>query len=248
MRTSGNTIFLTGGTSGIGLGLALRWQEAGNTVIVAGRRTELLERITAEHPGIGAVRLDVADPASIAAAFHEVTSRWPEVDVLVNMAGIMAREDLRTGADLATAEATVATNLLGPIRLQAAFVPYLLTRPSAVVMNVSSGLAFVPRPATPTYSATKAALHSLTVSLRQQLAGTTVQVIELAPPLVQTELMESVDDPRAMPLTEFLDEVVQLLADHPDADEVLVQRVHRQRFAEATGAYPEVLAMLTTVT
>ena len=246
MKTTGNTMLFTGGTSGIGLGLALRFADAGNTVVVAGRRTDLLDRIVAEHPGISAVPLDVADPDSIAAAHASVSRSHPQLDVLVNMAGIMQPEDLRDPGHLAVAEATVTTNLLGPIRVLDAFLPLLLRRPAAAVLNVSSGLAFVPLPATPTYSATKAAIHSWTESLRVQLAGTPVQVIELVPPAVPTDLMPGhADDERAMPLEEYLTETFGILQREPDVEEVLVDRVRFLRFAEVEGRYDEVLALLS---
>ncbi|MBJ7472283.1 MAG: SDR family NAD(P)-dependent oxidoreductase, partial [Solirubrobacteraceae bacterium] len=156
MNITGNTIFIPGGTSGIGLGLALRFHAAGNTVIIAGRRTELLDQIAAEHPGIEGIHLDVTDPVSIQAAAKDVQARFPATNVLINMAGIMLPEDFHTGAYLETAEAIVTTNLLGPLRLIAAFTEFLAGQDDATIMNVSSGLAFVPLPMTPTYSATKA--------------------------------------------------------------------------------------------
>lgn len=242
MKMTGNTMLISGGTSGLGLGLALRFHEAGNTVIVAGRRTDRLDAIAAEH-GIDGVVLDVADPASIAACVDTVTARYPQLNVLVNMAGIMVPEDVLDPGSLAVAESTVATNLLGPIRMQTALLPFLTAKEDAVVMNVSSGLAFVPLPFTPTYCATKAAIHSYTESLRVQLAGTPVQVIELIPPHVRTALLGSEDDERAMPLDEFLSEAMALLEARPDAGYVMVERVKRQRFAEVDGAYDAVLAL-----
>lgn len=246
MKTTGNTMLFTGGTSGIGLGLALRFAGAGNTVVVAGRRRELLDRIVAEHSDIEAVELDVDDPASIAAAYEAVGRSHPELDVLVNMAGIMLPEDLRDPGHLAVAEATVTTNLLGPIRVLNAFLPLLLRQESATVVNVSSGLAFVPLPVTPTYNATKAAIHSWTESLRVQLAGTPVQVIELVPPSVQTDLMPGHrDDERAMPLEDYLSEAFEILRTQPDVEEVLVDRVRFLRFAEVEGRYDDVLTLLS---
>ncbi len=242
MKTTDNTVLITGGTSGIGLGLARRLHDAGNRVIVAGRRKHLLDAIVAEHPGIESLVLDVADPASIVAAFAEATSRFPDLNVLINNAGIMATEDLRSGRDLQVAEATVATNLLGPIRMVAAFTPWLIGKAGATIVNVTSGLAYVPLPAAPTYSATKAAIHSFTESLRVQLASSGVQVVELAPPAVGTTLLGMDENPHAMPPEEFYSEVMDLLAAEPDAQQVLVERVGRQRFARERGAYAEVLA------
>lgn len=244
MKMSENTILITGGTSGIGLGLAQRLHAAGNTVVIAGRREGLLAEITAAHPGMSSIVLDVTNPTSIADCFQSVTAQHPELNVLVNNAGIMLPEDLTDPAHLQVAEDIVTTNLLGPIRLLSAFVPFLLQRTDAVVMNVSSGLAFVPLPATPTYSATKAAVHALTQSLRVQLADTDMQVLELVPPAVQTDLMGQRDSEHAMPLEAFLDEVMELLRSRPDADEVCVEGVQFLRNAEAEGRHADVLAMM----
>jgi uncharacterized oxidoreductase len=247
MKTTGNTILITGGTSGIGLGLALRLHEVGNKVIVAGRREEMLDQITTEHPGIEALVLDVADPASITRAAGTLAARHPQLNVLVNNAGIMLPENLLDPASLPIAEDHVTTNLLGPIRMTYAFLPHLVTRDDAVVVNVTSALAFVPWPVTPTYNATKAALHSFSESLRVQLAGTPVQVIEVAPPGVRTALMGQEDNQHAMPLDEFLTETLTLLGAQPDAKEIVVERAKFARYAEVNGTYDEVLTMLSSV-
>jgi uncharacterized oxidoreductase len=191
MKTTGSTVLITGATSGIGLGLAERLSARGDTVIVAGRRRALLDEIVATHPGVHAVELDVADPESIRSAFETVTREHPDLDVVITMAGIMLPEDLRDPAHLDVAESIVTTNLLGTIRTAAAFGPWLAAKPDGVLMTVSSGLAFVPLPVTPTYSATKAAVHSFTQSLRVQWADTPLQVVELVPPAVQTTLSTS---------------------------------------------------------
>ncbi|MGY1746772.1 SDR family oxidoreductase [Blastococcus sp. SYSU D00695] len=245
MDIAHSTVFITGGTSGIGLGLAQRLMAAGSTVVVGGRRTDRLARIAEELPGIGTQELDVSDPASIAAAAEAVTAAYPELDALVTTAGIMLPEDLTDPAHLDVAQRTVDTNLLGTIRSIDAFLPALLRRPRATVMTVSSGLAFVPMPLTPTYSATKAAVHSYTQALRVQLAGRPVQVTELVPPAVRTDLMGQRDSAHAMPLEEYLDEVMGILTDRPDAEEVLVERVRPLRFAEAEGRHDDVLAGLS---
>ncbi|WP_413805795.1 SDR family oxidoreductase [Streptomyces sp. OE57] len=248
MKMTGNTILITGGTSGIGLGLALRLHEAGNKVIVAGRRKELLDEITAEHPGIDALVLDVADPDSIARARETVAASRPELNVLVNNAGIMQWENLLDPAGLQVAEDHVATNLLGTIRMTYAFLPLLVGKDDAAVMNVTSALAFVPFPSTPAYSATKAALHSFSESLRIQLAGADagVQVIEVVPPGVRTTLLGQQDDDHAMPLDDFLTEVLGLLREKPDAKELVVEPARFIRDAVATGSYDDVLAMMTS--
>lgn len=245
MNITGNTIFIPGATSGIGLGLALRFQKAGNTVIIGGRRTELLEAIAEEHPGIHTVEIDTASTESIAAASTKVTSEHPDLNVLITMAGIMLPEDLHTPDFLTTAEATVMTNVLGPIRLIAAFTPVLAKQQQSTIMTVSSGLAYVPLPATPTYSASKAAIHSFSDSLRVQLADTSIQVIELAPPGVQTTLMNQQDSEDAMPLEDFLTETMMLLEMQPDAEQILVENVKFFRFAEANGSYKDVLGVLS---
>src|SRR5262245_35470035 len=206
MDITGNTIFIPGATSGIGLALALALRAKGNTVIVGGRRAELLERIAAEHSGIDTVRIDTADPASITAAARQVLAAHPDLNVLVTMAGVMRAEDWRKpDGFLASAESVVTTNVLGPIRLIAAFVEHLRSRPKATIMTVSSGLAFTPLKVTPSYNASKAAIHMLSESLRLQLADTTVKVVELEPPAVRTALLPGQEESDfAMPLDEFV--------------------------------------------
>jgi uncharacterized oxidoreductase len=245
MNISGNTVFIPGATSGIGLGLALRLRAKGNTVIVGGRRTELLRQIGAEHPGIGTITVDTTDPSSITAARDELAVRYPALDTLITMAGIMEPEDLRDPASLDVAERTVEVNLLGPLRLIHAFLPGLLARPAATVMTVSSGLAYVPLPATPTYNATKAAVHSFTESLRVQLTRTNVQVIELVPPATRTTLMNQQSSDVAMPLDDLLDEVMTLIEAEPEAEQIVVERVKWQRNAVAEGRYADVLGVLS---
>lgn len=245
MRINGNTIFIPGATSGIGLALAVRLHEAGNRVIVGGRRVELLESIAAQHPGIDTVRIDTADAASIASASAEVIARHPDLNVLIPMAGIMRAEDWTEPGFLETAEATVTTNLLGPIRLIAAFAAHLLAQPEATIMTVSSGLAFAPLRFTPTYNATKAAIHQLSESLRLQYAGTNLSVVELVPPSVQTDLMPGhADDPSAMPLDEYVDETMAILTEQPDVTEVQVERVKFLRYGEVRGDQSQVIAVL----
>lgn len=246
MQISGNTVFIPGSTSGIGLALALALAERGNTVIVGGRRTDLLEKIAAEHPGIDTVRIDTADPASIREAVEQVVTRHPDLNVLVTMAGVMRVEDWRDPASfLDSAESIVTTNLLGPIRLVAALIGHLQKQPAATIMTVSSGLAFVPLAVTPSYNATKAAIHMLSESLRLQLAGTSVEVVELVPPAVRTSLLPGQENSEfAMPLDDFVAEVVHLLETRPDATEVLVERVGFLRHAEARGDYDQVVATL----
>ncbi|MFG2056839.1 SDR family oxidoreductase [Micromonospora sp. NPDC048930] len=246
MNISGNTIFIPGSTSGIGLALALELQAKGNTVIVGGRRTDLLDEIAAEHPGIDTVQIDTADPASIESAAKQVLARHPELNVLVTMAGIMRVEDWHQPESfLASAESIVTTNVLGPIRLIAAFIAHLRSRPDATIMTVSSGLAFAPLKVTPSYNASKAAIHMLSESIRLQLADTSVKVVELEPPAVRTSLLPGQETSEfAMPLDEFVAEVVALLESQPDAKEIQVERVKFLRYGEARGDYDQVVATL----
>lgn len=243
MNTAGNTVFIPGGTRGIGLALATRLQARGNTVIVGGRDTAALD--TAAERGLATVRIDTSDAASIAAVSAEVIERFPEVNVLVPMAGIMRAENWRTPGFLADAEAVVTTNVLGPIRLIAAFTEHLQSRPDATILTVSSGLAHAPLRVTPTYNATKAAIHMLSETIRLQFAGTNVSVTELVPPSVRTELMPGHDeDPHAMPLDEYADETLSLLESEPHAHEIQVERVKFLRYGEVRGDYDQVVATL----
>ena len=246
MNMAGNTILITGGGSGIGRGLAEAFHAGGNRVIIAGRRAGPLRAVAAANPGMMFVTLDVADPGSIAAFGARVGQDYPALNVLLNNAGIMQAEDaLADPFDLTAAEATVAINLLGPIRLTAALLPHLRRQRSAAVINVTSGLAFVPRADTPTYSATKAAMHSYSQSLRFLLRNTAVQVIELAPPLVATDLTPGQrDNPRAMPLGDYIRESMALFGAGGTAPEILVERVKMQRNAEARGDHDKIFALI----
>lgn len=244
MKISGNTILVTGGGSGIGAALAQRLHDRGNMVIVAGRRLDALEAAAAGRTGMTAMQLDIEDTAAIAAFAARVTTEHPALNVLVNNAGIMRAEPLDRKRDLHDAEATITTNLLGPIRLTDALVEHLAARPDAAIVNNTSGLAFVPLVATPTYSATKAALHSYSVSLREALRGR-VEVLELPPPAVRTELTPGQEQREEyQPLDEFADEVIALLQAEPTPPEILVQRVRPLRFAEAEGRFADMLATL----
>ncbi len=236
MNTTGNTIFITGGGSGIGRALAESFHQLGNKVIIAGRRQQVLDETTAANPGMASITLNIEDPADIQRVATQLAKDHPSLNTIIHNAGIMRPENLLT-PNLADSEATIATNLLGPIRLTAALLPQLQKQASATILTVSSGLAFLPMAITPTYSATKAAIHSWSQSLRYQLRSTNIQVIEIAPPYVQTELMGSAQasDPRAMPLRDFIAEVMQILQTQPNAAEVLVERVKPLRYAESAG-------------
>lgn len=246
MNISGNTILITGGGTGIGEGLAAALHAAGNHVIITGRNRAALERTAAAHPGMAHAVLDVGSAAEIAGVTAKIVAAFPALNILINNAGIMRPEDLLAmPGTTADAEEMVTTNLLGPIRLTAALLPQLRRQEAAAIINVSSGLAFVPLAMTPTYSATKAALHSYSESLRFQLRETPVQVIELAPPAVATRLMPGHDEnPNSMPLADFIAESMELLRTQPDAKEICVKRVRMLRDAEADGRYAAVFAAL----
>jgi uncharacterized oxidoreductase len=240
MDINGNTILVTGGGSGIGRGLAEAFLKAGNQVVIAGRRREALEEATAANPGMKAVVLDIENPKSIRTMASQMASEFPTLNVVINNAGIMRPENLKTPPqDFVDTEAMITTNLLGPIRLTGALLPLLSRQARSTVMTVSSGLAFLPLAMTPTYCATKAAIHSYTLSLRWQLKGTSTEVIELIPPYVQTHLMgpKQAEDPRAMPLADFLTEVMQVLKTQPNVTEVCVERVKPLRFAAESGKF-----------
>ena len=213
MQTTGNTILITGGGSGIGAALAHEFHEAGNQVIIAGRRQAALAAVVAAHPGMAAMTLDMEDPAAIAAFADKLVAEFPALNAVVLNAGVMIAEE---GIDLAIAETTVATNLLGPIRLSHALLPHLRAQAAASLITVSSGLAFVPLAATPTYSATKAAIHSWSLAMRAQLKDSSVEVIEIVPPGVQTDLMPGhADNDEMMPLADYIAETMALLRQQP---------------------------------
>ncbi len=238
MQLTGNTMLITGGNSGIGQGLASAFHALGNTVIIAGRNQTSLDATVAAHPGMAAVQLDVSDQAEIRRVAQQLIRDFPSLNAVIHNAGMMAEEDLKKG-ETDIAEAHIATNLLGPIRLNSALLPHLLEQPKAAVLTVTSGLAYVPLSLNPAYSATKAAIHSYTQAMRYQLADTNVEVIELVPPYVRTSLQgeRQANDPNAMPLDEYVAETMDILGREPDVKEVLVQRVQAQRFAEKRGEY-----------
>jgi uncharacterized oxidoreductase len=244
MKNSGNTILITGGGSGIGEALAHRFHDAGNVVIIAGRRQDALDAAAAGRPNIHTLTLDVESAEGVADFAARVLAAFPALNVLINNAGIMRFEALDQARDLADAEATITTNLLGPIRLTNALIDHLIAQPNAAIVNVTSGLAFVPLVSTPTYSATKAAIHSYTIAMRDALAGK-VEVIELAPPAVQTGLTPGQETREGyQPLDEFADEVMTLFGQAPTPPEILVQRVGFLRNAEREGRFDATLVQL----
>ncbi|MEJ3718136.1 SDR family NAD(P)-dependent oxidoreductase [Paenibacillus polymyxa] len=217
MKLTGNTIFITGGGSGIGRALAEALHNLGNKVIISGRRKERLEETIKANPGMSAVELNVQDPASIKATAKQLIEEYPDVNVLINNAGIIQSDDAAGVIDEDVLISTVTTNLLGPIRLTSAFIEHLKAKEEAVVINTTSILGFVPLATTAIYSATKAALHTYTLSQRYMLKDTSVKVIEIVPPWVQSNN----DEPRAMPLDSFIDATIKILG--KDTDEVLVE-------------------------
>lgn len=235
MNISGNSILITGGGSGIGFAMAKEFAKLGNDVIVAGRNKEKLA--TAGDAGLKTMLVDMLDAKSIKDFAAMLVSECPSLNVVIHNAGIMAAEDIKSGDSSDIEDKTIITNLLGPIRLTDALLPHLLKQKSSTIMTVTSGLAFVPLAMFPSYCATKAALHSYTESLRYQLSGTSVAVVELPPPYVQTELTgaQQASDPNAMPLDEFINEVFDIMKNQPNATEILVERVLPLRNAAYAG-------------
>ncbi len=246
MDTAKDTVLITGGGAGIGRAFAEALHARGARVIIAGRTEKTLAEVCAANPGMTFAVLDVADPDAIAAFAARVTADHPDLNTVISNAGIMQAEDLSDGVfDMGVVENTLAINLLGTIRLAAALMPHLLTRPAATFVTVSSGLAFVPLAATPTYNATKAAIHSWSQSLRHQLRATPVKVIEWAPPAVATDLMPGhAEDPNSMPLADFIAESLALF--DAGEDEIQVERVKFLSGAERRGDYDQVFAALNS--
>ena len=235
MKLNGNTILITGGGSGIGLGLAEAFAKLDNQVIIAGRSPEKLERV--REKGFVTETVDLSNLASIKNLAERVTENYPALNVVIHSAGLAKNENLSTGADAGIEEEIITTNILGPMRLTNALLPHLLKQESATIMPISSGLAFMPNAQAPTYSSTKAAIHSYAQSLRYQLKDTSVEVIELIPPYVQTSMMgeSQARDPNAMPLDEYISEVMQILKVQPEVKEILVERVKEMRFLAEQG-------------
>lgn len=220
MKLTGNTIFITGGTSGIGRALAEAFHKLGNKVIISGRRRANLDEIVAANPGMAAVELDITDPASINTAAATLIAEHPDLNVLINNAGIMLPDQAAGRIDDKLIVDTISTNLFGPIRMTSALVEHLKGKEGAVVAYTSSVLGFVPLALTAVYSATKAAVHSYALSQRFLLKDVGVRVIEIAPPWVCTDLMNSREAEQAMPLDQFIEEAMKLLG--TDADEIVV--------------------------
>lgn len=250
MKMTGNTILITGGGSGIGRALAEAFHALGNKVIISGRRQSALDDVTGANPGMVSAVLDATKAENIRTFAETLTRDHPDLNVVINNAGIMKNEDITAAPDyLEIAEQTIATNLLAPIRLTAALIPHFLKKENAAVLTVSSGLAFVPMVATPTYSATKSAIHAYSMALREQLKDTSVEMIEIAPPYVQTTLQgeKQAKDERAMPLDAFISEVMEILTNKPQEKEVIVERCKPLRFAAENGNFDHVFGMVNSL-
>ena len=246
MQLTGNTILITGGTSGIGRALAEAFHQRGNQVIIAGRRQSLLNEITAACPGIHGLQLDLEDPRAIDVFAARIREQFPQLNVLINNAGISKPEDLTTDtADLSVSRSIIYTNIVSVLHITAALLPTLKQQPNSTIIATTSGLAFVPLAAFPTYCASKAFLHSWLQSLRFQLRETSVEVLELIPPYVQTELSgpHQATDPHAMPLTDYIAEVMAILSDpDPSRGEILVNRAEELRWAGKDENYDRIFA------
>lgn len=246
MQFTDRKILITGGNSGIGEALAEALQAIGNRLIITGRNPASLKQTLERNPTMAGYVLDVTDTKASTEFAQQVLVDHPDLSAVILNAGIMEAEDYtadEVGTDVA--ERTIATNLLAPIRLAAALLPHLQTRNEAALVTVASGLAFVPKANNPVYSATKAAIHSWTQSLRHQLRATSVSVHELAPPMVATELTPGQSkEERAMPLEDFVSEVVEIMRRPVVPAEILVERVATFRNAEAEGRFDEVFKNL----
>jgi len=246
MHLTGNTILITGGTSGIGRSLAEAFHQRGNRVIIAGRRQALIDEITAANAGMRGMYVDVQDASAVDTFAAEIREQFPALNVLINNAGISRNEDLSSDArDISVSRSIIQTNIVSVLQLTAALLPTLKQQPRATIITTTSGLAFVPFAPVPTYCASKAFLHSWLQSLRFQLREMAVEVLELAPPYVQTELAgpHQAADPHAMPLADYISEVMALFGkpELPDG-EILVDRVKLLRGAEKSGRYDEIFA------
>jgi uncharacterized oxidoreductase len=235
VKLRGNTIFITGGGSGIGRGLAEALHKLGNKVIIAGRRRKNLDAVVAANPGMAALELDIADPDSIDRVARQLITEHPDVNVLINNAGIMQPDQAAGRIDDALLLATINTNLIGPIRMTSALIQHLKTKNGAIVAYTSSVLGFVPLALTAVYSATKAALHSYALSQRFMLRDTGVRVLEIAPPWVRTELMNSQEAEPAMPLNQFITEAIKALG--TDADEIVIEAAKTMRNNAGPGEH-----------
>ena len=235
MKLTGNTIFITGATSGIGRGLAEAFHKNGNKVIIGGRRKALLDEVTKVNPGMDSVEIDVTDAAQIRRVAEQLIQKYPSLNVLINNAGIMPFDDVTGPFDDAQAVHLVNTNLLGPARISGAFIEHLKKQPEAYIINNSSVVAYIPMAMTALYSATKAAIHSYSLSQRFALRNTSVRVLEIAPPWVDTDLVYKSGDSRAMQLEPFIAETFALL-EHATT-EVVVDAAKQLRNSAGPGEH-----------
>ena len=235
MQMTGNTIFITGGTSGIGRALAEQFHALGNKVIIAGRRKALLDEVTTANPGMEGVALDISDAADIDRVAAQLIRDYPSLNVLINNAGIMPFDDPSGRIDDSVSRQILDTNLLGPIRLTSALIEHLKAQPRATIIHNTSVLAYVPIATNAVYSASKAALHSYALSQRFMLKGTSVSVQEIAPPWVDTDLIKKSGDPRAMPLDAFIAETMKGLA--TEEPEVFVEAIRALRNNPGLGEH-----------
>ena len=213
MELSGNTVLITGGASGIGFGLAEQFVQAGSTVIICGRREDKLKEAQAKYPQLQIYTCDVADPNERFSLFEWATTAFPTLNILINNAGIQQRFQLQQAPEWETMHNEIAINLDAPIHFSTLFIPHLLNQPQAAILNVTSGLAFSPMAMMPIYGATKAAIHSFTLSLRHQLSGTPISVIEVIPPAVDTDLGGVGLHTHGTPLPEYINSVIEQLKD-----------------------------------
>ncbi|CDO36601.1 SDR family oxidoreductase [Novosphingobium sp. KN65.2] len=227
MQLTGNTLLITGGGTGIGRAFAEAFHHLGNKVIIAGRRPAALDAVMAANPGMEAVELDIADPASIDAVAADVRARFPGFNMLINNAGVMMMDDAGGAIDNATAMTMVNTNFLGAVRMSSAFVETLKAQPSAAIVTITSVLGFVPFARAAVYSASKAALHAYIMAQRHRLRDTPVSVIEIIPPRVQVDPDAGTGDVSSIPLARFIDDAMALLG--TDAEEIVVDEARSMR-------------------
>ena len=225
MKISGNTILITGGTSGIGLAFAEELMKEGNTVIICGRRTDRLDELKSKHPGMVTRECDIADEKQREELISWALAKYPDLNVLMNNAGMQLATDLTKPVDLEKVRKEMETNFIAPVHLSSLFAWQVTNKNNAAIINISSGLAFVPIAFMPVYCSTKAALHSFCLSLRHQLKSLGIQVIEIAPPSVDTELgherrADKTQTHGGIPIAEFLSEAMEGLKN--DVPEIVV--------------------------
>ncbi|MBS1087327.1 SDR family oxidoreductase [Gluconobacter sphaericus] len=231
MKLTDNTILITGGGSGIGRALAEAFHQKGNKVIIAGRRRSRLNEVTAANPGMEAIELNLEIPADIQNVAEQIQRDYPSLNVLINNAGIMLPDTADGQIDDNLLISTFTTNFAAPIRLTSALMPHLKAQPQSTIIYNTSGLAFIPLAMTAVYSASKAALHSYVMSQRFLLKDTNIDVIEIAPPWVRTELMNSQEAEAAVPLNKFISDTMALLA--TEENEIIVDEA--KIFRDSSG-------------